>query len=253
MVIDEICVKCQVKISIKKIFCQQNSQHNFEVFQSYIPIPISVYRLISLVGRVFANGPGDLGSIPGQVIPKTLKMVLIPPCLTLSNIRCISRVNWSNPGKGVAPSPTSWCSSYRNGSLLVALDDYILMIKKNPFLLHLYQFLHTAELEKPTSLATLHCRLHSEMNFTILSIVLIDSSFVWSTFSFKLVCSTAFWGVQDLSFNSRSICISRIKLVFFRHANYKIISEFFLNSIIFSSGGLVKKYTINVNNLIYFV
>ena len=33
-------------------------------------------RLISLVGRVFANGPGDLGSIPGRVIPKTLKMVL---------------------------------------------------------------------------------------------------------------------------------------------------------------------------------
>ena len=25
---------------------------------------------------VFANGPGDLGSIPGRVIPKTLKMVL---------------------------------------------------------------------------------------------------------------------------------------------------------------------------------
>ena len=35
-----------------------------------------VYRLIGLVGRVFANGPGDLGSIPGCVIPKTLKMVL---------------------------------------------------------------------------------------------------------------------------------------------------------------------------------
>ena len=29
-----------------------------------------------LVGRVFANGPGDLGSIPGHVIPKTFKMVL---------------------------------------------------------------------------------------------------------------------------------------------------------------------------------
>ena len=26
--------------------------------------------------RVFANGPGDQGSIPGQVIPKTQKMVL---------------------------------------------------------------------------------------------------------------------------------------------------------------------------------
>ena len=33
-------------------------------------------RLIGLVGRVFANGPGDLGSIPGCIIPKTLKMVL---------------------------------------------------------------------------------------------------------------------------------------------------------------------------------
>ena len=33
-------------------------------------------RLIGLVGRVFANDPGGLGSIPGRVIPKTLKMVL---------------------------------------------------------------------------------------------------------------------------------------------------------------------------------
>ena len=31
---------------------------------------------IGLVGSVFANGPEDLGSIPGRVIPKTLKMVL---------------------------------------------------------------------------------------------------------------------------------------------------------------------------------
>ena len=33
-------------------------------------------RLIGLVGRVYANGLGDQGSLPGQVIPKTLKMVL---------------------------------------------------------------------------------------------------------------------------------------------------------------------------------
>ena len=32
--------------------------------------------LIGLVGRVFANGPGDLGSILGRFKPKTLKMVL---------------------------------------------------------------------------------------------------------------------------------------------------------------------------------
>ena len=41
-----------------------------------IYIYIYTDRLIGLVGRVFANGPGDLGSIPGRVIPKTLKMVL---------------------------------------------------------------------------------------------------------------------------------------------------------------------------------
>ena len=33
-------------------------------------------QCIDLVVRVFANGLGDLGSIPGRVIPKTLKMVL---------------------------------------------------------------------------------------------------------------------------------------------------------------------------------
>ena len=28
------------------------------------------------MGRVFNNGPGDLGSVPGHVIPKTLKIIL---------------------------------------------------------------------------------------------------------------------------------------------------------------------------------
>ena len=31
---------------------------------------------IGIMVRVFANSPGDLGSIPSRVIPKTLKMVL---------------------------------------------------------------------------------------------------------------------------------------------------------------------------------
>ena len=43
--------------------------------------------------KVFVNGPVDLGSIPGRIIPKTFKKwYLIPPCLTLSNIRYVSRV-----------------------------------------------------------------------------------------------------------------------------------------------------------------
>ena len=37
---------------------------------------ISFSIFIGLVRRVFTNGPGDLASIPGRVIPKTLKMVL---------------------------------------------------------------------------------------------------------------------------------------------------------------------------------
>ena len=50
------------------------------------------------------------------------KYYLMPPCLTLGIIRYRSRVKWSNPGKGVAPSPTPWYGSYRKGSLQVTLD-----------------------------------------------------------------------------------------------------------------------------------
>ena len=38
---------------------------------------IRLYNFISaIVGSVLSNGPGDLGSIQGRVILKTLKMVL---------------------------------------------------------------------------------------------------------------------------------------------------------------------------------
>ena len=50
------------------------------------------------------------------------KWYLIPPGLTLGIIRYISRVKWINPGKEVAPYPTSQCSSYWKGSLQVALN-----------------------------------------------------------------------------------------------------------------------------------
>ena len=43
----------------------------------YMCIYIYIYEPdIGLAVRVFSNGPGDLGSIPGRVIPKTQKMVL---------------------------------------------------------------------------------------------------------------------------------------------------------------------------------
>ena len=37
---------------------------------------MNIFWLIDQVGSVFANGQGDLGSITGRVISKTLKMVL---------------------------------------------------------------------------------------------------------------------------------------------------------------------------------
>ena len=54
---------------------------------------------------------------------KLKKWYLIPPCLTLSIIRYTSRVKWVHPGKGEAPSPTPWCSSYWKGNLWVTLDN----------------------------------------------------------------------------------------------------------------------------------
>ena len=64
------------------------------------------------MGRVFANGPGDRGSIPGQVIPKTLKKkkkkwYLILPCITLGIIKYISRVT-------VFGSPLTTVANYIN-------------------------------------------------------------------------------------------------------------------------------------------
>ena len=55
---------------------------NFKFFQHFILITkmsqifCNISRHFGPVGRVFANGPGDLGPIPGRIIPMTLKMVL---------------------------------------------------------------------------------------------------------------------------------------------------------------------------------
>ena len=58
-----------------------------------------------------------------------LKWYLTPPCLTLSDIRYVSRVKWSNPGKEVVPSPTPiekgafWSPSTTVASLIFYLNS----------------------------------------------------------------------------------------------------------------------------------
>ena len=67
------------------------------------------------------------------------KWYLITPCLTLSIIRYVSMVKWSNPGKGVVPFPMPRCSSYWKGSLWVALDYRRQLLL---FLLYIYLYLN---------------------------------------------------------------------------------------------------------------
>ena len=59
-------------ISYQTCFAILHSIFNGESEGGIFPIHNYYYQAV----RVFANGPGDLGSIPGRVIPKTLKMVL---------------------------------------------------------------------------------------------------------------------------------------------------------------------------------
>ena len=54
---------------------------------------------------VFANGPGDLGSIPGRVIPKTQKMVLDPSLLNTQHykVRIKGKVGQSRERSSALP------------------------------------------------------------------------------------------------------------------------------------------------------
>ena len=95
--------------------------------QQHLPLPRpypDLYRQRQLPPpqRVFANGLGDLGSIPGRVIPKTQKIVLDASLLSTQHYKVRIKGKVEQSRKGVAPSPTHWCSSYRKGSLRVTLD-----------------------------------------------------------------------------------------------------------------------------------
>ena len=57
-----------------------------------------MYQLIFQVGRVLANGPGDRGSIPGRIIPKTQKIVLINSLPNTQRYKLRIKGKWSNPG-----------------------------------------------------------------------------------------------------------------------------------------------------------
>ena len=53
----------------------------------------------------FANGPGDVGSIPGRVIPKTQKMVLDASLLNTQHYKVRIKGKVEQSREGVAPLP----------------------------------------------------------------------------------------------------------------------------------------------------
>ena len=99
--------------------------HDFKFCTRLIAFPIALIHLgkvwiqiFSLIdigqeGRVFINGLGDLGSIPGCVIPKTLKMVLDASLLNIQ--QCKVRI------KGKVEQSKEWNSAlpYTSVSLLL--------------------------------------------------------------------------------------------------------------------------------------
>ena len=76
------------------------------------------FKQIGLLSRVFANGPGDQGSIAGGVIPKTQKMVLDAALLDTQHykVRIKGKLKQSRE-RSSALSYTS-CSSYWKGEPL---------------------------------------------------------------------------------------------------------------------------------------
>ena len=61
---------------------------------------------IDIMVRVFANGPGNLGSIPGQIIPKTQKMVLDASLLNTQHykVRIMDKAEQSRKRSSTLPN-----------------------------------------------------------------------------------------------------------------------------------------------------
>ena len=68
----------------------------------YYPLEVSYLRDLPS-RKFFVSGLGDQGSISGQVILKTQKMVLYVPLLNAQHYKVRIKSKWSNPEREVAP------------------------------------------------------------------------------------------------------------------------------------------------------
>ena len=120
---------------------------------------------------------------------------MIPPYLTLSNKRYVSRVKWSNPGKAVASSPTPRCSSYWKGSLLVAFDYSRQLWPVKPLSLFIYVRSLSWIKSKPPKGILLSLVIRDTLYRTSQKLESIDKDFI--TVSYQLVyftfCAVFLW------------------------------------------------------------
>ena len=92
-----------------------------------------------LVGRVFANGLGDLCSIVGRVIPKTLKMVLDTSLLTTQQYKVRIKGKVEQSRERIAPSLHISIVSIEKGvfwSLSTMVTNFtLLVLRKKGFVI----------------------------------------------------------------------------------------------------------------------
>ena len=74
---------------------------------------------IGIMVRAFANGPGNPGSIPGRVIPKTQKILLDASLLNTQQYKVGIK---GKVKQARERSSAPLCSSYRKGSFRVTVD-----------------------------------------------------------------------------------------------------------------------------------
>ena len=138
-------------IATVRVIFSQSSDHNKSFFlMNFIYIYIYINRDIGPAVRVFANGPGDLGSIPGRVIPKTLKMELDTTLLNTQHykVRFKGKVEqsreWSSAllhlgvvaiEKGAFGSPSTMVANF---TLLIYIHTHLKYIY-----MHLYAHINT--------------------------------------------------------------------------------------------------------------
>ena len=107
---------------IRCIFSSSNHLPFFFYCNGYYLVYIYIYmhRPIGLECSLMTRETEVQSLVESYQILK--KWYLIPPCLTFSIKRYVSRVMWNNPGKGAAPYPTPWCCSHCKRSCRATLD-----------------------------------------------------------------------------------------------------------------------------------